>query len=100
MPKSISSVTGFVRKVGDLTNLHGSGRILYRGHSDSAFDFVPSIFRRIGWRYNEDTMIRKLLAKHPGEFQNDLNTFDKLVRAQHYGLPTRLLDVTLNPLAA
>ncbi len=26
--------------------------------------------------------------------------FDRLVRMQHFGLPTRLLDVSLNPLIA
>ena len=45
-------------------------------------------------------MIRELLASHPREFQSDNSTFERLVRAQHYGLPTRLLDVTRNPLVA
>lgn len=43
-------------------------------------------------------MLRKLLAEHPNEFEEDHSTFDKLVRAQHYGLPTRLLDISSNPL--
>ena len=34
------------------------------------------------------------------EFSSDMTTFDKLVKMQHYFLPTRLLDVTYNPLVA
>jgi hypothetical protein len=35
----------------------------------------------------------------PQEFKN-MSQFDILVKMQHYGLPTRLLDATLNPLIA
>ena len=45
-------------------------------------------------------MSRDLMAIHPQEFAADQTMFDRLVRMQHYGLRTRLLDVTLNPLVA
>lgn len=34
------------------------------------------------------------------EFIEDNSTFDRLVRMQHFSLPTRLLDITSNPLIA
>lgn len=34
------------------------------------------------------------------DFQGDYYTLDRLVRMQHYSLPTRLLDITSNPLIA
>lgn len=46
----------------------------------------------------ESQILSELLVEAPNEFGSDKSMFDKLVRAQHYSLPTRLLDVTLNPL--
>jgi hypothetical protein len=49
---------------------------------------------------NEKRAVRDLISVHPGEFASDETMFDKLVRMQHFGLPTRLLDVSLNALVA
>ena len=40
------------------------------------------------------------MSEMPKDFDSDKYFFDKLVRAQHYGIPTRLLDLTINPLIA
>jgi len=44
--------------------------------------------------------VRDLISVHPSEFATDETMFDKLVRMQHFGLPTRLLDVSRNALVA
>jgi hypothetical protein len=49
---------------------------------------------------NEDRLCKELLIAHYDEFQGDQYCFDRLVRMQHYGLPTRLLDISGNPLVA
>jgi hypothetical protein len=46
----------------------------------------------------ESQIFSELMVEAPAEFRGDRSMFDKLVRAQHYSLPTRLLDVSLNPL--
>jgi len=41
-----------------------------------------------------------MISVQPHEFASDETMFDKLVRMQHFGLPTRLLDVSRNALVA
>lgn len=71
---------------------------LYRGHPDKAHTLRPSIFRKKEYRRVERNILRELIAIQPNEFREDKTAFEQLVRMQHYGLPTRLLDLTYNPL--
>ena len=70
----------------------------YRGHSDSRYKLQPSIYRNHGYLENEDVMFNELITHNPSEFLSCRNAIDYLVKMQHYGLPTRLLDITTNPL--
>ncbi len=77
----------------------------YRGHEDVTFELTPSLLRKSaagGWKFmpNEDRLCKELLIAHYDEFEGDQYCFDQLVRMQHYGLPTRLLDISGNPLVA
>lgn len=72
----------------------------FRGHSKRSFQLKPSIFRNSGWIANEATMLKEVMLRCPNEFAGGVTTFQCLVKMQHYGLPTRLLDVTSNPLVA
>ncbi|WP_150709214.1 FRG domain-containing protein [Pseudomonas fluorescens] len=74
-----------------------TGPRCYRGQSDIAWKVRPSVMRELK-PDAENQILSELLVEAPSEFGSDKSMFDKLVRAQHYSLPTRLLDVTLNPL--
>lgn len=100
MPKGVTSLEGFIRKVAKLHQENIGSQLYFRGHSNSDYSISPSIFRTANHVNSEHLMIRQLLAQHPKEFADDTGILDQLVRAQHYGLPTRLLDITLNPLVA
>jgi len=96
------SVGRFIENVLGLNN--GSHEIFYRGHSKrSKYLLEPSLFRKDGagnftHLTCEDFMFRELLVSNSGDFGDDVYTLDRLVRAQHYSLPTRLFDITSNPL--
>lgn len=79
---------------------HGSA-LAYRGHSDAKnYKLIAKVFRNLRSKQNEEKILSELLTEAPVEFRDDKTVFEQLVRAQHYGLPTRLLNVSLNPLAA
>ena len=74
----------------------------FRGQRDSSWPNVAGIFRPDLKELleNEKRAVRDLISVHPNEFASDETMFDKLVRMQHFGLPTRLLDVSRNALVA
>lgn len=75
-------------------------QVTFRGHGSSAYQLSPSIFRRSITRESEHLLLRELVAAHPEDFTTDVSALEMLVRMQHYSLPTRLLDVSMNPLVA
>jgi hypothetical protein len=74
----------------------------FRGQRDSFWSNVAGIFRPDLKELlkNEKRAVRDLISVQPHEFASDETMFDRLVRMQHFGLPTRLLDVSLNALVA
>lgn len=72
--------------------------VFYRGISDESFKPVPSIYRGNNFKY-EDRFINDIRVSNP-DFVEGKTYIDELSALQHYGCPTRLLDLTSNPLVA
>lgn len=74
----------------------------YRGQRDSSWPTVAGIFRPDFKELlcDEKRAVRELISVQPHEFASDETMLDKLVRMQHFGLPTRLLDVSRNAMVA
>ena len=109
---TITSLSGFIKKLELFSESkpddwrHSRFDFLFRGQSNSAYELLPTIARggtKDQWdsllNYEEDLIAA---AKHrfPDLFRDSLSPIDTLALMQHYGVPTRLLDVSENPLAA
>jgi hypothetical protein len=96
---AVINLAGFVSSILERAALRNHV-VTYREHSDQGFTLRPSIFRTSLARENEHILLRELIAAHPEDFTSDSSALELLVRMQHFSLPTRLLDVTFNPLVA
>jgi len=99
-----NNVEGFLKLYYDLQKKSAT-EIFFRGHSDATYELTPSVLRKWdngNWQFlpEEELLCKELLIAHHDEFASDEYCFDRLVRMQHYGLPTRLLDISSNPLVA
>lgn len=96
----MDSVSDFVEYIMRWTR-GGQRPIAFRGESFTGWQTQPKVFRdSVGLYEYEKNAVRDLISIHPQEFRDDETMFDRLVRMQHFELPTRLLDVTTNPLVA
>lgn len=111
----IRCVGDFLRVVKEL--YPDAGRAFFRGQTSSEFDVSSSLLRFILKNKPEsaaDNYEYMLTNKIFSEFKNNipiyqevshlknysLNDLDVIMTAQHYGMPTRLIDWTRNPLVA
>ncbi len=81
--------------------LNDSNKLFFRGHSDINYQLIPSIYRTEKGYSNENIFCEESLIRNPEEYQlcgnEHLNILKKM---QHYGLPTRLLDISDSLLVA
>lgn len=102
---TINNLTEFIQKISELnksTNNYISTSVsslnLYRGQANSSWEIEPKLYRENLFS-KEGVLITEFIRVSPNDFHN-YDYFDQLVKMQHYGLPTRLLDTTQNPLVA
>lgn len=95
----ITKVSQFLDEL-EKINLPSASIFYFRGHSSYLYKLQPGIYRKDDLVNNEDVIYNELLIRCPNDFINTASTFEVLVKMQHYSLPTRLLDLSTNPLVA
>lgn len=105
--KEIESIENLLKECRDLQNKHPDDQLYFRGECYDSWDLRPSVMRcskeakdKFPFRAWEGEMLNELMSRQPEAFSGLTSAFSQWVLAQHYGLKTRLLDITRNPLVA
>lgn len=93
----ISTLSHYIDIIQARQDFHSDSVFFYRGQCNTR-EPLPSVFRD-SLMEKEEYLYHELILRCPESFSG-LTHLDTLVKMQHYGLPTRLLDVTTNPLVA
>ena len=105
--KEIKGIENLLEACHDLQNQHPDDQLYFRGERNDSWDLRPSVMRcseededKFPFRAWEGEMLNELMSRQPEAFSGLTSAFSQWVLAQHYGLKTRLLDITRNPLVA
>ena len=77
-------------------------QVIYRGVNKiyRKKPYIPSIYYNPGLIEKEDIIFKEALSFFPEELLAQRTTVEKLIIMQHYRFPTRILDISKNPLIA
>ena len=74
--------------------------IYFRGEVEEFPNREPSILRDEGYLENEGCMYQEMMQMYGEQMKNAYRYIGKLALLQHNNVPTRLLDITVDPFVA
>ncbi|QOR35161.1 FRG domain-containing protein [Clostridium sp. 'deep sea'] len=96
--KNIEDLSKIINEFNGFTGNCYADIVVFRGQKNISWDIIPSVFRDNLVVY-ESQIIKDLIKRNYHEFAGYSN-INILTKLQHYSAPTRLIDVTTNPLVA
>ncbi len=97
---SLTELQQILELLGEGQTKHTLNPHRYRGQANAAWTLDSSLTRNKEFEKNERNMYYDVRNAVPNSFATDQSLFQELIRLQHYNFPTRLLDLTRNPLVA
>ncbi len=102
--KVVNNIVDFQQIIDEIkqSNLQSGDIFLFRGEAKDygRTKLTPQLFRKSEWIENEHIMLNRYISKFPDVFPTGTSAFDVIIYADHYSLPTRVLDVSYSPLVA
>lgn len=106
--KKISSLSDYLMCVNDAHNIYNpecdlefrQSRLYYRGQANTEWSTITASLMRKNLVHCEHDMLRDAQNMLWSELAEYKTYIEKIIYFQHYGLPTRLLDISTNPLIA
>ena len=98
---SLEEYVYVIRRLQDLrvSEIDEDGYFFYRGQVNCNSRLLPSLYRNINKKEKEKYYWERFYADRYTELKG-MSNFERLAIMQHYGVPTKLLDITQNPLVA
>ena len=106
LDENVNRVADLLSRVDTLKQNYASNefgepiQFYYRGEGTNYNYLAPGVMRDSRFRASESEMLVEMRSRRPEDFGHETTAIGQMVIAQHYRLPTRLLDVTRNPLVA